>query len=366
MAVKRQRRGGDRVGGSALIVAIWVIALLSMLIGSFAFESHMEARITSYYRKRAKADGLARSGTEVVKMLMTKRTEIKEGDEPDPDDRWHDTAKQLQKGAVRGLAIEIGEGTLTLDIVPEPARRNINILVPGTGDNTRAPEERLEEEWCRIFEVGGVPEDAWGPLVECFLDWTDAEKPSSVREHGAETDDYYATLRPPYQAKNGLLDTVEELLLVKGFNRAILFGGVMGTNDDGTAIAVAGIEDLLTTYGNSGGKVDINTASERVLATLPGLDDLLVAAIVTDREGWVDEKGKQENKPFQSVEDLFSRVPDLDTELRAYVTTDQSTLCRVTMVGEVGGVRRKVSCIAEFLGTGRLMKMKIRRWTEED
>jgi general secretion pathway protein K len=360
--------GVGRCGGSALIVAIWVISLLAILIGSFAFEAHMEARITSYYRKRAKAEGLARSGPEIVRMLMAKRSELKEGEDPDPDDRWYDTAKQLQKGAVRGLAIEIGEGTLTLDIVPEPARRNINVLVPGTGDNTKAPVERMEEEWARIFTVAGVPEDEWQALVDAFMDWTDNEKPPTVRQYGAETEDYYSTLKPPYQAKNGLLDTVEELLLVKGFTRTILFGGVVGTNDDGTAIMVTGIEDLFTTYGNTAGKVDVNTASERVLSTLPGLDEdeLLVTQIIAEREGWTDDAGKQESKPFKSVEDLFTRVSDMDPALRNYVTTDPATLCRVTIVGEVGGVRRKVSCIAEFLGTGKLMKMKIRRWMEED
>jgi len=354
-------------GGSALIVALWVVGLLSMIVASFAFDAHLESRITSYYRKRAKAEGLARSGMEIARMLMAKRSEISDETKPEADDRWFDTAKQLRKGAIRGFTVELGEGTVTLDIVPEPARRNVNHLVPGGADNARAPSERVEEEWARILEVAGVPEDMWQEIVDSVMDWTDNEIPPKTRDRGGETDDYYALLPSPYKARNGLVDTVEELLLVKGFTRTIVYGGVMQTNSLAAGIvSITGIADLLTTYGTGSGAVNVNAASERVLRTLPGVDDVLARAIVEEREGWVDDQGKREGKPFASVEDLFGRVPDILPEVRPYVTTEESAVCRVTSVGQVYGVKRTISCVAEFMGSGRKMAMQVRRWAEED
>lgn len=368
--MKRRARGGT-IGGrrsaSALIIVLWITGLLAMLVASFAFDAHLEARVTSYYRKRAKAEGLARSGLEVVRMLMAKRSEIKDDQEPPVDDRWFEPARQLRRGAIRGLAVPMGEGTVTIDIVPEPARRNINHLVPGPGDNTRVPAEKLAEEWARILEVGGVPDDLWDELVDAVLDWTDNEQPPQTRQRGGE-DEYYKSLTPPYLARNGLMDTVEELLLVKGFSRVILFGGQLAATNsvDGEAVTVRGIADLLTTYGNANGQVNVNAASPEVLMTLPGIDDIDVSAIVGEREGLVDEGGKRDARPFKSVPDVFGRISQLDPAVGPYLTTEESAICRVTCVGEVHGVRRKISCVAEFAGTGKRMAMMVRRWTEDE
>jgi DNA uptake protein ComE-like DNA-binding protein len=54
-----------------------------------------------------------------------------------------------------------------------------------------------------------------------MLDWLDAD--SEQRSLGAENE-YYAGLSSPYSPRNGLPETLEELLLVKGVTRALLFG----------------------------------------------------------------------------------------------------------------------------------------------
>jgi hypothetical protein len=252
----------------------------------------------------------------------------------------------------------LGEGTITLDIVPEPARRNINNLDLQNNINEVEVTDNLE----RILEVGGLTEDAglWPKLIESFLDWVDAD--DKARTEGAETEDYYATLKPPYKAANRPLDTVEELLLVKGFNRAILFGGTLDTGfEKEEPRSLSGIADLLTTYGD--GKVNINSASPRVLMTLPGVDDLIAGTIVEEREGWKDDKGKRRSSPYKNTGELFTRIPELDpNRLSRYLTTADSTICRITSVGEVHGVRRKVWCIGEFAAG----QVKILRWREED
>lgn len=58
-------------------------------------------------------------------------------------------------------------------------------------------------------------------LADSILDWLDED--DEPREYGAEAD-YYATLQPPYRPANGPIESIEQLLLVKGMTPAILYG----------------------------------------------------------------------------------------------------------------------------------------------
>ncbi len=57
-------------------------------------------------------------------------------------------------------------------------------------------------------------------IADAILDWLDPD--DTPRENGAEVD-YYAAQNPPYAPKNGPLDTIEELLLVRGVTPELLF-----------------------------------------------------------------------------------------------------------------------------------------------
>jgi general secretion pathway protein K len=360
----RRSEDGDRrsqSGGSALIVVLWVIGLLAMLVSSFAFEARIEAQLTSYYRNRTKADYHARSGLAIAELLMSKVDSVA-GAEDDParaaEDRWYRDAKSLADG---GKVVvdhdfakeEVGEGSVRVEITPEPARLNVNALM-GRNDATY-------DLWDGILEVGGIPEEMRTELVDSFLDWTDSD--DAVFGEGAETDDYYANLEEPYKARNGPLDTVGELLLIKGFSRAILDGGVLheGTFED-EEIRCSGIRDLLTTSGSHDKvTVNVNAAKTRVLRALPGIDSDIADLIVQERSGWTDELGVLHDESYKTSEDFFTRVPEAQGLTRSLVST-QSTIYRVTSTGEMNGVLHSLWCIVRFSGK----KMEILRWREDD
>lgn len=67
--------------------------------------------------------------------------------------------------------------------------------------------------------------------ASAILDWIDPD--ASEREGGAETE-YYAGLDPPYAPRNALPESFEELLLVKGVTRALLFGAQTAGDGDAT------------------------------------------------------------------------------------------------------------------------------------
>ena len=56
--------------GAALIVALWVLIILSLIVGSFAFEAKLEAMLVSYKRKKYQAEMLAKSGVEYARAIL--------------------------------------------------------------------------------------------------------------------------------------------------------------------------------------------------------------------------------------------------------------------------------------------------------
>ena len=92
--------------------------------------------------------------------------------------------------------------------LPEQGRRNVNTLT--------------DEDWEEILDQAGVPQEMWAELIDCFHDWTDEDDEHHL--NGAESDDSFYEERG-YKCKNAPLDTVDELLLIKGFTPAIVYGG---------------------------------------------------------------------------------------------------------------------------------------------
>jgi type II secretory pathway component PulK len=348
-----RRRATRSRSGSALIVAVWVIALLSLMIGSFAFEMKLESRIAGYYRQRLKAEQIARSGIEKARFLLYQSSSI---DPKNPSDAhaekdWYDQARRLQEGLnVVRITDALGVGELNLTIVPEPSLINVNEL-------------KTLEDWEGVFDRAGIPEDQWPILLDAFLDWID---PDDVpHPDGAESDDYYLTLEKPYRAKNAPLDTVDELLLIKGFTNTYYYGGVLesdgpGRDDETNTPPIRGLAGFLTTYGSR--QVNINAASLDVLQAISlDIDDSLAREIILEREG--DPEFPEENTSYKNADDFFNRFsdyPDLRNRLKDRITT-QSQILRIVSIGRVGDVTWTVSCIVEQV-KGQL---RILRWQEE-
>lgn len=347
--------------GSALILVLWVLGLLSMLVASFAFEAHIESRLTSFYRDRTKAEYLARSGLDVAELLVAKMSRIqgKERDEAKAgSDIWYDPAFQLRQGGTVSVVHDlaeagVGQGLIRLSITPEPARRNINKLT----DQTQASDET----WERIFDVGGIPQEMWPTLIDSFYDWTDED--DTPRPDGAETDDYYGNLDKPYRARNKAnLNTVDELALIKGFTLDILQGGTLSTGMfESDKVVMSGIADMLTTYGDV--KVNINAASARVLQTLPDVDAEMAAYIASQRENWVDSTGG-ERRGFETAGELLAMVPDFPPHAVDLCSFgfEESGIFRITSTGDLNGVLRTIWCIVRFSGG----QFTVLRWREDD
>ncbi len=114
-------------------------------------------------------------------------------------------------------------GVMRFGTTPESGKLNINYA--------------SEEQITRLLEPLLIELNVENPqaLIAALLDWLDPDE--EPREGGAESE-YYQGLESPYDAKNGPLDSIEELLLVKGWTAALLYGedvnrnGILDANED--------------------------------------------------------------------------------------------------------------------------------------
>lgn len=314
--------------GVAMVIVLWVIMVLSLLISGFAFTMHVETQVASFSRKELKAEMLARSGVEVAKMLLLL-------DERSPTESGFDAYNQAW-ATNTDFYVEhsLGEGTFSVRVTDEEGRLPLN----------RLSEDQLK----KLMEVLGVDPLDGDVIVDSILDWMDDN--DLHRLNGAE-DDYYQSLFPPYRAKNGPFDRVEELLLVRGVTPQI-FEGLAGEDGEESR---PGLKDLVTTY--SRGQVNVNTATAPVLQVLFGLDDLQVGAVLAWRDGQDGVAGTEDDQPFRSVNEMLAIIGRNTGDQRnqaAAAATVQSEFFRVESTGHVAGTKYTITTILRRQGNNCL------------
>ncbi len=130
-------------------------------------------------------------------------------------------------------------------------------------------------------------------IADALLDWLDAD--DQAREFGAESE-YYQQLDKPYKPRNGIPETLDELLYVKGITRELLHGLTTRAGNE-TSVSVAdsvidwtqlltctSAESNLTPDGKS--KINLNSSDLRKLhQTLSGqFDESLARYIILARQ----------------------------------------------------------------------------------
>ena len=322
------KRGKRRREGVVLIVVLWVLIVLSFLVSTMVFEMQIEANITSYYRKRFKAQYLARAGIEWTKMMLLESSLFTEDYEDEYPDLYRYTQILSRGNAVSGMTRELGPGRFEVDLVPEHGKRNVNALT--------------QEEWYEILDQGAVGEELWDELINAYLDWTD--KDDLHREPGgAESDDEFYEERG-YDVKNAPLDTVDELVLIKGFTPAIVFGGPA---EDPEEPVHPGIASWLTTWG-SGNKVNVNAASPEVLLSMPDMDEFTIDLILEGRNGVDGEPGTVDDG-FSSVQEVLD-LTGLGSEFANRASVNERDYLRVVSAGVVGDVRAEIQAVFQLQG----------------
>lgn len=217
-----------RQQGLVLVVVLVVIGMLSLAGFTFAelmFTEHKAARING---RELQAAALIDSGVEMLSALIElpaqQRADLK-GTYDNPD-RFSGVTVVLpgEHSDTRGRFSIVtyqgepdGTGRVRHGVEDESARLNLAVLLDW---------EQREEGAARnaLMMLPGMTSE----IADAILDWIDPfDEP---REFGAEAD-YYSELQPPYAPSNRTPGALDELLLVRGMTRLLLYG--LDTNANG-------------------------------------------------------------------------------------------------------------------------------------
>jgi general secretion pathway protein K len=300
--------------GFALILVLMVIVLLVSLVVDFSYTMRVDLTLAANSRDETKAFYAARSGLEVARLTL-------KDDDPSYDALSEDWARFNEHP---GFISEKDEGRFKGVIKDEASKLPINDLVKEGG----VVDENRLKQLQKLFELLDLTPD----LIDSILDWFDPD--DITRPFGAE-DKYYQGLSPPYPCKDGPITTIEELLLVKGMTKEILYG--YKERD--------GLINFLTIYSND--LVNINTAPSLVLQSLSDRIDVgLAQAIIEYRE----------EEPFKTVTDIknVSGVSDeVYSEISSYITVQSSTFS-LRIEGQVRGIKKQIfALLRRDVGTVR-------------
>ncbi|MES1228406.1 MAG: helix-hairpin-helix domain-containing protein, partial [Armatimonadota bacterium] len=251
--------------GIAFVLALVVIVVITVLLtaASQRVSREMNTRIAS--EDEAKAEMAARAGVQrAIAELTTFNANLLQ---PQTDD-W------AQLGAS-----SVGQfGTVNFKMARNTSFR-LQVVDAGSFVNLNvAPQEQLQN-------LGLTDEQ-----VDSLLDWR--ETGTTPRQLGAK-DEYYNNLQTPYNTKLGKLDTISEILLVKGFTAQAILAPPTNTttqplvsngSTQPTLLSLSTVDSQCNNLDEQGNaKIDINNASQNQL-TQEGIAPLLAAAIIQRRQ----------------------------------------------------------------------------------
>ncbi len=229
--------------GVALITTLLVLGLLVASVVELNRIAMTDIEVSSHFGDDEKLLYLAISGVNAAKELLHL-----DGLYTQNDTLLEEWAKTRDFSEYAGLNVEGGK--MEVDITDEDGKINVNSLLDDKGQFDQTQKGILE----RLLRQPrfGLTEEEVNTIIFSLKDWMDQDDEISGI-YGAENSFYRER---GYHCKNGPLDTIEEMLLVRGVTEEIFYGN---SKRDG-------IGNYLTVHGS--GKININTAPLPVLMAL--------------------------------------------------------------------------------------------------
>ena len=311
-------------------MVLWVLALLSVIVGEFCFAMRTEVNVTRNFKEQTEAYYIALAGlnraigelirNEVIlqKVKQPKSEKEEEGLEGEEEqDRWR----------------------INVDIPPVPyAQGQFEVKI--SNENGKININGANAALLRIMLNGfDIEEKQKSIIVDSIMDWRD--KDNLHRLNGAE-DDYYRSLSEPYECKDGDFDSVEELLMVRGVTPEIFYSGLK------KMVTVFKAPDKIKrlSYGTKTvrpdlNKININAASPDVLLALPSMTDDLVQEIMNFRK----------ERDFRSLTEISSLIgSDVYNAISPYITLEIGPYFSIMSTGKMedSKIRQGVEAIVEI------------------
>ena len=203
--------------GSVLLLVVVVIAMLTLAAFNFAQSMTTEMEAASMYTLDVQSKITADSGIEFVAALLgSRQTTVAENLIHNPSlfmGRVVSPSPHLRANSrftiIAPVEHDSKHGAIRYGLMDESAKLNLNYL-PNMGLSN-------DDISTLLLNIPNMTTE----IVDSILDWMDPD--DTKNPYGAESEDYQQ-MQPPYKAKNGPFETIDELLLVKGITPTLLYG----------------------------------------------------------------------------------------------------------------------------------------------
>jgi type II secretory pathway component PulK len=344
--------------GLALMMVLWVLILLGALATEFAYSMRTEVNATKNYKEDIESYYLAKAGinmgiaelyknarfhsihpefgfiagiatnlndedsqetlTQAAAVTETQDTTSQNNinENPTSTESFSETGDDEPEFAIiERTDLPLGNGTVSYKITDENGKININTA--------------SREVLVKTLEASGVERgDENSSIADSILDWIDNNQ--NHRLNGAESE-YYLSLDPPYEAKNDVINSLDELLRIRGMTEEILYGSPDNEENPDSATYL-GLINFLTVQNVK--VFNPNTADPAMLPIF--FTDLQIGGILGAKEK------------------------------RGYYNNTKSTHFRVESTGYINGsnTKRTIVAILEKFGEEKGATLMIRYWND--
>lgn len=289
--------------GFILVLVLVILALMTSMVVEFSYGVYTTTTNLKNWAQSQRLSLFARSGINLASAAIKEQARIYRYTYPG-------RVEMPVEGIVDGF-----DGRVVISVEDEGGKLNLNALVMRNGRVNKEVYNSLK----RLLNVLRLDEG----IAMRIIDWIDGDREPLIRDSEDE-------------AKNNYLDSLDELLLIKGINRE----------------AYDKLRPYVTVYGvTERMNININTAEIPVIMSLSNaMTEEMAKSIVRQREF----------KPFTGTDDpdLTATLGDLKTPLMGVIDV-RSNFFHVTSVAEEEGIKRVIDSVLEMRGD-----VIVRYWKE--
>jgi type II secretory pathway component PulK len=206
--------------GTVLVMAIWVILILAAMALVFTRSMRVEVIAAGNRLSANQADAVERGAEQYVLARVDKA----KGD-------------AIDVTSAPAEAIVVGDGYFWI-IRPTPDDKNtFEFGIADEASKLNLNSAAAEE----LQKIPGMTES----FVAAIMDWRDTD--TEETEGGGAESDYYESIQPePYKCKNGPIESIEELMLIKGATDNLVYGHDRNQNGAIDDVQVATVDGVAT------------------------------------------------------------------------------------------------------------------------
>jgi general secretion pathway protein K len=317
------------------VITLVIVTLVAVVVLDVNYLMRVDVHAAANFRDGIRAYYLAKSGVNLTQELFRRNLQ-----------EYEELKNTLLLGGTHTLPI--ADGSVTIRVIDETGKINVNALTLETAPTQTAARAQTRQRqndpppvnpWIQItqdlFQRLGIDPG----LVGAMIDWIDID--DIPTGSGGGESNYYRGLEKSYAARNGPLETIGEMRLVRGFTEEVWLklgarriGGIV---DPATNLYLT----VLPLPQGGGWRVNLNTAPVLILKSLTREVGQFAEAIVQRRtEARIDKITDLQQLGIAG--EAFEEFQRLGTVMSLYYTVEAR--------GTVGEIEKYVMALIKAGG----------------